>query len=302
MGSLGKASIDLNGEIEVSDTFSIEVVNQVPYALWKTKVPLNLNRNPQSSGTPNQSTVQYDVEIGNAALRLSYKGKPITESFTEPQQKALRLADNFDFIVYLPIEALDFIERQRQDDIYLEFLMLGTYFIFPQNNHQAKTLKQFWLQFRQKYTQKEWVELLRKTGYSDKWIIEIDRPKIEGFNEVIIFLDKASNELYDKKNPSGVLVELRKAFESLDHLFSSKSEKISEKIDAGSPGEGNQPKKSKRVEEIKAEVKKFLQIGPHESKGYTVSYSDALLAYRLVLSLLQYYSEALNQVDRETFI
>ncbi len=301
MGSLGKANVDFNGEIEVSDTFSIEVINQVPYVLWRTKVPLNLNKTPESRGNPNQPPVQYGVEIGSATLRLSYNGKPITESFTEAQQRELRFTDNFDFIVYLPIEALHFIEKQRQNDINLEFLILGTYFIFPENDRQARTLKQFSLPFKQKYTQTEWVELLRNTGYSDKWIIEIDRPKIEGLNVVIDFLNKASNELYNNKNPPGVLVELRKAFESLDPLISSKKDKVNEKIDDGSPGEENQPKKSERVEKIKAEVKRFLQIGPHESMGYTVSYADALLAYRLVLSLLQYYSEVVYQVNRETF-
>jgi hypothetical protein len=297
MPSLGEMSIDYGGEVEVPECH-IRAISQVPYALWEATVNLRLSKVPFSPGQLGQAQTQYGVEIGNSVLKLYYNGKPIAESFTEPFHVELNFENNFALKIHMPVQALQFIEKYRQDDVQLEFQMVGNYFIFPQNNPQGKTLKQYLLLFQKKFTQKEWIGLLRETGYSDKWIIEIDRPKIEGYNTVLEFLDKAGNELFDKKDPAGVLAELRKAWNSLEPLIKNKRNEIDERIDRGSPGEKDEPKKSERIDDIRTKLRKFLQIGPHESEGYSVFYSDALLAYRLSLSLLQYYSELLGEIEK----
>ncbi len=296
MGSLGKTYVENGGEIEVSDTFVLKVISKIPYALWEATVPLNLSKNPSVS-QGNMPVTVYGIDIGSGVLKVFYNGKPILQSFVELFNTHLNLANNYVFKIIVPIQALQFIEAQRQDDIKLEFQIVGTYLIYQQNIPQTKVLKQFSLQFNQTYSQKNWLNLLRETGYSDKWIIEIDRPKIEGFNEVLAFLDKAGNKLLEKNDPPGVLTELRKAWKALDPLIQSKDDEINKKIDEGSRGEQSYPQKSQRIKEIRKAVINFVQIGPHE-EGYNVTYSDALLAYRLFISLLQYYSELISEADK----
>ncbi|MGC9145811.1 MAG: hypothetical protein ACP5GS_06865 [Nitrososphaeria archaeon] len=264
--------------------------------MWEATVPLNLSKKPSVKQNIQSETI-YDIDIGSAVLKVFYNGKPILQSFVELFNTQLNFTDNLIFKIIVPIQTLQFIEAQRQDDIKLEFQIVGTYLIYQQNIPQTKALKQFSLPFNQTYSQKNWLNLLRETGYSDKWIIEIDRPKIEGFNEVLVFLDKAGNKLLEKNDPPGVLTELRKTWKALDPLIQSKEDEINKKIDRGSRGEPNHPQKSQRIEEIRKAVINFVQIGPHE-EGYNVTYSDALLAYRLFISLLQYYSELISEADK----
>ena len=281
MAILGKCYVDHNGEIEVT-SISTEVLSKVPYALCRVKIGLNLTKMPQMPTSQNPpSTKRFGVTIGNSALNLSNSGLLVAPSITE---------------LPMPIEMFRYIESIRKDDINLDFEIVGSYWLYPEENPLVLSLRHFSCTFTKEYSEREWINFLKEAGYADKWIIEIDRPKIQGFDVVLEFLDKAATKLYDKNDPAGVLSELRKSWDALEPLLKSKKEMIASNIDSGSPGEEKHPKKSERIESIKQSIRDLLNIGPHEP-GYKVTYSDALLTYRLSVSLLQYYSELLQEND-----
>ena len=297
MGSLGKISILFGGELEVLNILPIKVINKVPFAFWEVTVPVSLSKRPQTTQDQNQRQMIYSVKIDVAVLKIFYGTNPVAESFTEFFNIAPNISAVLNFKMNIPLEALQFLEAYRHNDIILNFQINGIYSLSPQYNDVAMVETPFSLQFEQKYSQKDWLDLLRETGYSDKWIVEIDRPKIEGFSESLKFLENAGTKLYEKNDPPGVLSELRNAWNALKPLIESKKDEIDKKIDEGSPGEPNKRSKSERIEEIKKAIIQFLQIGPHQ-EGYNVTYSDALLAYRLFISLLQYYSGLLSESEK----
>ncbi|MGC8593888.1 MAG: hypothetical protein ACP5LF_06355 [Nitrososphaeria archaeon] len=299
MGSLGKTYLENGEEIEVLDTFALKVISKIPYALWEATVPLSLSK------------AIYDINIGSAVLKVFYNGKPILQSFVELFNKQLNLGNNYVFKIIVPIQALQFIEAQRQDDVMLEFQIVGT-LIYQQNIPQTKALKQFSLSFNQTYSQKNWLNLLRETGYSDKWIIEIDRPKIEGFYEVTEFIEKAGNGLLENASPDSIISDLRSAWDKLDPYLKKYDQLIKEEINKRSQKEENEPQKDERINEImkytnsllediqnlKKRIDKLTQIGPHK-EIYSVTREDALLAYRLTVSLISYYSKIIKEVSQK---
>lgn len=53
---------------------------------------------------------------------------------------------------------------------------------------------------------------MKQTGYADKWIIEIDRPKIEGFEEAQKHIKAAEDSLFKRDNPPDALDSLTRAW------------------------------------------------------------------------------------------
>ena len=126
-------------------------------------------------------------------------------------------------------------------------------------------------------------------GYNEKWIIELDRPKLEGFHEVEEHLKKAQEALYGKTDPEDVLRDLRAARDSLRDFYDKRKEEIFKYIDSGSSGEPGKPKKSERFQHIWDGISEFLNLGPHSDK-YTVTYADAQLAFRQFVSVPRHFS------------
>ncbi|MEM3804394.1 MAG: hypothetical protein QXX17_08300, partial [Conexivisphaerales archaeon] len=121
--------------------------------------------------------------------------------------------------------------------------------------------------------------------------------KLEGFHEVIEYLEKAKKDLYEKQNPEDVVSDLRAANDSFKTYYNNNIERMNELIDEGSAGESGQKSKSKRIAEIYKNISYLLNIGPHNDK-YKVTYQDALLAYRQFLTILSYYAHYLEEIRR----
>jgi len=266
MAILGKCYVDHNGEIEVT-SISTEILSKVPYALCRVKIGLNLTKMPQMPTSQNPpSTKRFGVTIGNSALNLRYSGLLVAHSITEYFNQPLNYFAGLEFELPMSMETFRYIESRRKDDISLDFQIVGSYWLYPEENPLVLSLRHFSCTFTKEYSEREWINFLKEAGYADKWIIEIDRPKIQGFDVVLEFLDKAATKLYDKNDPAGVLSELRKSWDALEPLLKSKKEMIASNIDSGSPGEEKHPKKSERIESIKQSIRDLLNIGPHESQ------------------------------------
>lgn len=200
----------------------------------------------------------------------------------------------------ISIEALDFIESKRNDDITLNcFLSLTC------KEETKLSDGREWVNysivdfaFPLDYSEKKWITFLSDLGYNDKWIIEMNRPKIEGFDAVVEHLRKAQDALYDKKESEDVLRDLRAAKDSFEIFYRSNEERIAEIIDRGSQGEENQSPKSKRIKTIYDKIGALLNIGPHNDK-YEVTYADAQLAFREFVSVIAYLSQILSETAKE---
>lgn len=225
-------------------------------------------------------------------LVLKYRDMPLTTGHADTTYINNQSLIKF----HLPINALNYIEDKRIDDISFSIGIIGKYNLFlSSGNEKINRSGPPMFNLRLDYSQSKWIKLLSEAGYNDKWIVEIDRPKIEEFHEVIAHLDKANDALYNKKDPEDVLRDLRAARDSFRYYYEKNKEKVFELIDMGSPGEEKNKKKSERIEYLYEALGDILNLGPHSDK-YKVTYADALMAYRMFVSILSYFSTILAEV------
>jgi len=125
-------------------------------------------------------------------------------------------------------------------------------------------------------------------GFKEAWIIEMARPKIEGFDVVKEHLQKAS-EAIDWRDFEKAISDCRVAWESLNPLINSSWEKLANEIDLGSQGEPGYPTKSERIKKLRENVLQWSQIGVHR-EAYRVSPEDAFLCYRTTVELVSFLS------------
>jgi len=201
---------------------------------------------------------------------------------------------------------LNYIESLRTDDVTLSFILYSEY--LPVYFHSSTLIeaidgpfqlsdREFSAPLTYEFSEKKWIQFLEDLGYGAKWIVEIDRPDLEGFDRVKQFLNNAKEELYVKSNPAAAIDDLSRARDSFREYFDQNRKKIYELIDEGSKGEENYPPKSVRIGEMYDAISKWLDIGPHGDK-YVVTYQDALLGYRQFITMLSYLSSILAEIKR----
>jgi len=196
--------------------------------------------------------------------------------------------------VYLPMprHVLIGIESRRKDDIQFSLHLGGivSYVGSDKVTHFEKlTCYHEWY-----CSQKQWSDILRKLGYRDYWIAEIDRPQIEGWEVVKEHLEKAAAAL-ESKDFEKTMSECRVAWNSLDPLMNSLIDELKAKIDEGSAGEEGHPSKSSRILSLRESVRNWSHIGIHR-ESYKVLPEDAILCYRETVSLVAYISRIASQI------
>jgi len=201
---------------------------------------------------------------------------------------------------------LNYIESLRTNDVTLSFILYSEYLpVYFHSNALIKAIddpfqlsdREFSAPLPYEFSEKKWIQFLEDLGYGAKWIVEIDRPDLEGLDRVKQFLNNAKEELYGKSNPAAAIDDLRKARDSFKEYFDQNRVKIYKLIDEGSVGEENYPPKSERIGAMYNAISKWLDIGPHEDK-YVVTYQDALLGYRQFITMLSYLSSILAEIKR----
>jgi hypothetical protein len=189
-----------------------------------------------------------------------------------------------------PKYLLQSIEQKRTDDLPLR-LSIGGLVSYTQDNNPTTIFDKFTSDYNFKQSQKEWTTILEKMGFKEAWIIEITRPKIEGFDVVKEHLQKAS-EAIDRRDFEKAISDCRVAWDSLSPLISSSWEKIANEIDLGSPGEPDYPKKSERIKKLREATLLWSQIGVHR-EAYRVTPEDAFLCYHTTVTLVSFLSSLL---------
>ena len=201
--------------------------------------------------------------------------------------------------VHIPVEALSLIESRRTDDVQFTIRFVYSYKeTYFEGREIVVDEGDGLFNFPYELSERKWLSLISDVGFNEIWLIEVSKPKIEGFHEVTEHIQKAYEALYNKKEPEDVLRDLRTARNSFKTYYDAKKDEIFEIIDRGSPGEPGKDKKSERIDRIFENIGALLNIGPHNDR-YKVSYADALLAYREFISIIAYLSSLLKEVKED---
>lgn len=276
---------------------TLKVYNKLPWPIVGISFVAQQNSGKITYQNKEHSTY---LEIMPLSVVVDYQGVPIASGLPQNAQYIQpQSAFPIEIKAYFSEHALAFVEESRNDDIQLMVHFNFAYReLVSQINDSDNLLRPSLhgsVSFSLSYSEKNWIDILSDLGYSDKWVVELDRPKIEGFHEVIVHLDKASDALYNKKEPEDVLRDLRAARDALLPYIQLNKDNMDELIDLGSPGESGNKKKSQRINDLVSDMGNFLNIGPHNDK-YKVTYADALLAYRGFISILSYLSSIMFQI------
>ncbi len=293
MNSFGDTKTTRNVTLSMTN-FSYSIINPVPWGA----ISFNFQLFPQSSSFKiNGRDFDTYFQILPQYFQLEFRNIPLLSGyFTFYSHYIPMLGTNISLNVHIPIDAISFVESQRNDDVEFTGRLVFWYKeSVPDLKMKLIDNDQCVLNFQYKFSQKDWIDLLSKINYEDIWLIEITKPKIEGFHEVTEHIQKAYEALYNKKEPEDVIRDLRAAKDSFKTFYDVKKEKIFEIIDRGSSGDSGNENKSKRIDKIFVDIGNFLNIGPHNDK-YKVSYADALLAYREFISVIAYLSSILKEV------
>ena len=200
--------------------------------------------------------------------------------------------DEFRFEFLLSTLVIDAIENYRSDDVPMQ-LRMGMQYCVEENDRREWTTTTLVRDMKQ--SQKEWLDILRSLEYSEHWTIEMARPHIVGFDKMEEHLTKA-RDCIQGRDYEGAMHNCRVAWNSVEPLLKGLVEKLNAEIDRDSPGESGQPAKSGRTWKVKEAVKSLSQIGAHK-ESYVVKPQDALLCYRLTVSLASYLSFIASAVE-----
>jgi hypothetical protein len=286
-----------HGRINVSDPLNCNPIIKFPTPVVELSLTIN---EEYGKNQINQNPSQYEdviYELDDIRASLSFGSLPIARNSDSYLSVHPTMPQEVKFHFKLNPSDIAYIESQRVDDVSLAVAIWGE--MQPYNEVrrvQLPGMLRFQLDFQWNFSQAKWSKFLSDIGYSEKWIIEIDRPKLEGYHEVTEHLEKAKEALFNKNDPEDVLRDLRAARDSFRTYYDSHKDAINEIIDKDSTGELGWDSKSKRIEEIYDGISNFLNIGPHSDK-YKVTYADAQLAFRQIISMLSYLSPIISEIE-----
>jgi len=293
--------------LKANNDVRIKVIKPVPFPV--VEITLSLIYEPKNLSDDSRITLAPTMIVGK------YAGIPILQSIIDFSNIEPYYYSQHAWVAMLSMEALAFVEESRQDDATISVELSGFYKeTVPKTASQGdeyQAVDSFFLPIQRKFSQKEWASFLSEVGYGKKWIVELDSPKISGFEDVQSHLEKAWTDIYVAHAPDDAMVDLRTAWNSFEPIWKERGEKVKQEINEGSRSEQGYPNKGERVDAVKEELEKYIDclselqekvknitnIGPHK-EVYAVSMEDALLGYRLTMSLMSYLSKFLEKAKK----
>ena len=198
----------------------------------------------------------------------------------------------------LPRNLIERIESFRDADVSLTMSLQARYLVRFQSTPNTMAIPQpqaAYVSHSVDISESKWLGFLEKMGYFSAWLIEIPRPKFEGWDEAVKFL-KSAEERILSHDPEGAVADCRAAWKSVQKVIEDNKPRIALEIDRGSRKEEDEPEKSERIENIWRGVLKFSNVGSHP-EYYAATMEDAKLAYQTTCSVLSYISK--KYVDAE---
>ena len=311
--TIGEIHLKFNGKLQILNEPKFTVKSKLPWCDLNTQLTMQIKNGEIT--TPNNIKIDVPYTLNGALLSIYFNNVLISVSplFIGPifssNIETLTFDNIFDTFNLMHIESI------RNGDISFKFLISGHYSWIPTDPNYlppGSSIDSFSISLTQKFSEREWLKLLSEMGYGEKMVIAIDRPKLEGYHEVLEFIDKANDGLMNNDNPDYIITDLRSAWDKMDVFILQFNKAIKDYINNKSKKEDKQPTKDERVENInksiegylnsitamKEAIDKFVQIGPHK-EIYHSTREDALLAFRLTVSLMSYYSGILSEITKK---
>ena len=188
--------------------------------------------------------------------------------------------------VRIPRYLLEAIESTRTHDVKVEVSVEIRY-----HEAEAPPFAEFRTgnaQLSLKVSEREWLDALGEMGYRGGWIVEVDRPEIEGWDGAVGFLSKAEDRI-SSHDAEGAIAQCRAAWKQLKPLLDGIWADVAVEVNRGSVQEDNYKTKAERIDDLRAAAISWANTGDHP-EHYAASMEDALLAYRLTSSLMSFLS------------
>ena len=303
-----------NGKTLIQGDPKLIVKSRLPFCVVELELNISVNYGTfqQQPNTPIRTTYRIKPSV----LEISFGGVTISSSSLCFQEITPTMSAQVRYYLYLNQEAINFIESKRTDDIDIYLQLTGFYEeVRADNTRQGSgspnpsgtlQLGGLW-----SFSQTKWTKFLTDIGYGEKWIVEIERPKLEGFNIVLEKFQSANEKLLigPQSSAEDILTDLRASWDRFEPYLNSKLSELKTAINEKSSSEKGRPSKDERVieiidaqkkliesiENLQKKVDNFLQVGPHR-EIYSSTYQDALLGFRMTVSLMEYLSKILSQV------
>ncbi len=220
------------------------------------------------------------------------------------------------FKVDIPIDfsVIDALEKERKDNVRLSFALsliaeirALTDYVKRANAGRDFILTSPTFSTVVDFHPDQWIALLKELKYRELWLVYLHKPNLDDeerkdFDKAFSLLVSAGDELFSKSRPDKCVTDLRSAWNALESIRTKYKGKIDDKIKQGSIDSESEKSKSEKVNEALNDTIKLMDsirnlnhMGPHQ-EGYTVTYEDALLAYRLSLSEISYLSRIISEI------
>ncbi len=302
-----------NGKLQILNEPKFRIKSKLPWCDLNIQLEIKIQKGDAIIENNTKTSLNYSLSYVSLSIYLN----DILISISSLEPGPLFLVDTgiltFDNI--FNTFNLMHVESIRNGDISFKFIISGYYTYIPEKSNYNETPSPqdaFSTSTNHKFSEREWLKLLSEMGYGEKMVIAIDRPKLEGYHEVLEFIEKANDGLLNNANPDYIITDLRSVWDKMDVFILEFNKAIKDYINNKSKKEDNEPTKDERVENInksiegylnsitamKKAIDKFVQIGPHK-EIYHSTREDALLAFRLTVSLMSYYSGVLNEIKKK---
>ncbi len=302
------------GKIQIVDEPRFTATSKLPWCDLNVELKINIFTGKYR---------KYDEKLGKTELDIYYTLDNIFLSIylgnvllgiSAPLNKQLNQNNSNSSVFHIILNTfnVNYIESLRMDDIIMNMRVTGIYsgdISKDDNQYTVLTGEMFTLPFQMKFSEKQWLKLLSEMGYGEKMVIAIDRPKLEGYHEALDFIEKANTGISNNGNPDDIIKNLRSAWKSMHTYLQKYNDELRAEINGQSKVDIKDPKPEK-VEKVKDDTIKLLEtlksleddiynlthIGAHP-ETYTSNREDALLAFRLTISLMSYYSGILKKIS-----
>ena len=308
--------MDGGGKIQIVNEPKFIPTSKLPWCDLNVELNINIftGKYRKDNNIPDKNELDIYYTLHNLLLSI-YFGN-ILIGISAPLDKPINQNNSSNSVFHVILNAfnINYIEALRKDDISLTIKITGDYnggILTNNNQYTVVNFNMLLISFSVKLSEKQWLKLLSEMGYGEKMVIAIDRPKLEGYHEVLDFIEKANTEISNNGNPDDIIKNLRAGWKSMHTYLQKYNDELRSEINEQSKDDIKDPKPKKvtkitndtitlldTLKSLEDDIYNLTHIGAHP-ETYTSNREDALLAFRLTVSLMSYYSGMLKRISEE---
>ena len=310
---IAEVPLEFDGKLQILHDPNFKVKSKIPWCDLSTQLDLTI-RDGKAEINNVKTTVNYILSNISLSFYLNDILISVSAPFIGPvisTQTGRLILDNI-FTTF----NLMHIESLRNGDISFRLHISGSYsFTLGNLNYSESNMSlgygTFSISIIKKFSEREWLKLLSEMGYGEKMVIAIDNPKLEGYHEVMELIEKANTGISHNGNPDDIIKNLRAAWKRMNVYLEKYNDELRTEINGQSKTDDKDPKPEKierltkdtitlleTLKSLEDNIYNLTHIGAHP-ETYTSNREDALLAFRLTVSLMSYYSGILKRVSED---